>query len=43
VDQSGILTGKVKAPAAAEPLLSVLKRYSKAHPGSEQPPGKSGE
>ena len=43
VDQSGILTGKVKAPAAAEPLLSVLKRYSRAHPGSEQPPGKSGE
>jgi SH3 domain-containing YSC84-like protein 1 len=43
VAQSGILAGKVKAPSAAEPLLSVLQRYYKAHPSSEPPPRKNGE
>jgi lipid-binding SYLF domain-containing protein len=42
VDQSGILTGKVKAPAAAEPLRSVLESYYKSHPSSEPPPRKDG-
>jgi lipid-binding SYLF domain-containing protein len=43
VAQSGILTGKVKVPAAAEPLLTVLQRYSRAHPSVEPPISKSGE
>jgi SH3 domain-containing YSC84-like protein 1 len=38
VDQSGILTGKVKATSAAQPLLSVLRRYYRANPSSEPPP-----
>jgi lipid-binding SYLF domain-containing protein len=40
VAQLGILTGKVKTPAAAEPLLSVLQRYYKAHPSAAAPPRK---
>jgi SH3 domain-containing YSC84-like protein 1 len=40
VDQSDILTGKVKATAAAQPLLSILQRYYRAHPSSEPPPAK---
>jgi lipid-binding SYLF domain-containing protein len=38
VDQSDILTGKVKPTAAAQPLLSVLRRYYRANPSSEPPP-----
>jgi lipid-binding SYLF domain-containing protein len=40
VDQSDILTGKIKPPAAAQPLLSVLERYYRANPASEPPPRK---
>jgi lipid-binding SYLF domain-containing protein len=43
VDQSGILTGKVKTPAAAEPLLSVLQTYYRSHPSSEPPSKKIGD
>jgi SH3 domain-containing YSC84-like protein 1 len=38
VDQSDILTGKVKSTAAARPLSSVLRRYYRAKPSSEPPP-----
>jgi SH3 domain-containing YSC84-like protein 1 len=38
VDQADILTGKVKAPAAAEPLEKVLARYYRANPSSEPAP-----
>jgi SH3 domain-containing YSC84-like protein 1 len=38
VDQEDILTGKVKATDAAQPLLSVLRRYYRANPSSEPPP-----
>jgi SH3 domain-containing YSC84-like protein 1 len=38
VDQSDILTGKVKPTAAARPLSSVLQRYYRAKPSSEPPP-----
>jgi lipid-binding SYLF domain-containing protein len=41
VDQSDILTGKVKATDAAQPLLSVLQRYFRANPSSEPPPRKN--
>ena len=34
VEQSDILTGKIKTPAAAQPLLSVLERYYRANPSS---------
>ena len=40
VEQSDILTGKVKPTAAAQPLLSVLRRYYRANPSSEPPPKK---
>lgn len=40
VDQSDILTGKVKPTAAAQPLLSLLRRYYRANPSSEPPPKK---
>jgi SH3 domain-containing YSC84-like protein 1 len=38
VDQSDILTGKMKSTAAARPLLSVLQRYYRANPSSERSP-----
>jgi lipid-binding SYLF domain-containing protein len=38
VDQSDILSGKVKPTAAAQPLLSELHRYYRANPASEPPP-----
>jgi lipid-binding SYLF domain-containing protein len=38
VDQSDLLTGKVKPTPAAQPLLSVLRRYYRANPSSEPPP-----
>lgn len=41
VEQSDILTGKVKPTAAAQPLLSVLRRYYRANPSSEPPPGRA--
>ena len=41
VDQSDILSGKVKSTAAARPLLSVLQRYYRANPSSEQSPRKA--
>ena len=41
VDQSDILTGKVKATDAAQPLLSVLQKYFRANPSSEPPPRKN--
>ena len=40
VDQSEILTGKVKPTTSAQPLLSVLRRYFRANPSSEPPPKK---
>jgi lipid-binding SYLF domain-containing protein len=40
VDQSDILTGKVKATDAAKPLQSVLQKYFRANPSSEPPPRK---
>jgi lipid-binding SYLF domain-containing protein len=40
VDQSDILTGKVKPTAAAQPLLTELRRYYRAHPSDEPPPKK---
>ncbi len=43
VDQSAILTGKVKPTPAAQPLLSALRRYYRANPSSEPPPKKTGE
>ncbi len=43
VDQSDILTGKVKPTAAAQPLLSALRRYYLANPSGEPPPKKTGE
>jgi len=43
VDQSDILTGKVKPTAAAQPLLSALRRYYRANPSGEPPPKKTGE
>jgi lipid-binding SYLF domain-containing protein len=41
VDQSDILRGKVKPTGAAQPLLSVLRRYYRANPSSEPPPKKT--
>jgi lipid-binding SYLF domain-containing protein len=41
VDQSDILTGKIKPTAAAQPLLSVLRRYYRANPSTEPPPKKA--
>jgi SH3 domain-containing YSC84-like protein 1 len=41
VDQSDILSGKIKPTAAAQPLLSVLRRYYRANPSSEPPPKKA--
>jgi SH3 domain-containing YSC84-like protein 1 len=38
VDQSDLLTGKIKPTAAAQPLLSALRRYYRANPSSEPPP-----
>lgn len=40
VDQSDILTGKIKPTAAAEPLLTVLRRYYRENPSTEPPPKK---
>jgi SH3 domain-containing YSC84-like protein 1 len=40
VDQSDILTGKVKTPEAAAPLMKVLQRYFRANPSSEAPPAR---
>jgi lipid-binding SYLF domain-containing protein len=40
VDQADILTGKVKPTAAAQPLLTALRRYYGADPSSEPPPRK---
>ena len=40
VDQSDILTGKVKPTAAARPLLSALRRYYRTNPSTEPPPKK---
>ena len=40
VDQSDILTGKVKPTSAARPLLSMLQRYFRRNPSSEPPPAK---
>ena len=40
IDQSDILTGKVKAPEAAEPLMKVLQRYFRANPSTEPPPAR---
>jgi SH3 domain-containing YSC84-like protein 1 len=41
VAQSDILTGKVKVPDAAQPLLSVLQKYYRTNPSSEPPPRKN--
>ncbi|MDQ1470320.1 MAG: YSC84-like protein 1 [Bryobacterales bacterium] len=41
VDQSDILSGKVKPTPAAEPLLSVLRKYSRENPSDEPPPKKT--
>jgi len=38
VDQSDILTGKVKPTSAARPLLSALRSHYRANPSSEPPP-----
>jgi lipid-binding SYLF domain-containing protein len=38
VDQSDILTGKVKAPATAEPLMKELERYFRRNPSDEPAP-----
>lgn len=38
IDQDEILSGKEKPTAAAEPLLTVLRRYYRANPSSEPPP-----
>ena len=38
VEQSDILSGKVKPTKAAQPLLSELRRYYRAKPSSEPPP-----
>jgi lipid-binding SYLF domain-containing protein len=40
VGQSEILTGKVKAPAAAEPLMKELERYFRRNPSDEPPPSR---
>lgn len=40
VDQSDILSGKVKATPAAQPLLTVLRRYYRANPSKEPAPKK---
>src|SRR3954453_2230917 len=40
VEQSAILTGKVKPTEAAQPLLTALGRYYRANPNSEPPPKK---
>jgi SH3 domain-containing YSC84-like protein 1 len=40
VDQADLLTGKVKPTAAAQPLLTALRRYYRANPSSEPPPPK---
>ncbi len=40
VDQSDILTGKVQPTAAAEPLLTALRRYFRENPSTEPPPRK---
>lgn len=38
VDQSDILSGKIKPTPAAQPLLSVLRRYYRANPSTKPPP-----
>jgi lipid-binding SYLF domain-containing protein len=38
IDQSEILTGKVKAPAAAGPLMKELEHYFRRNPSDEPPP-----
>jgi lipid-binding SYLF domain-containing protein len=43
VDQSDILTGKVKPTTAAQPLLSELRRYYRANPSDEPPPKRVGK
>ena len=40
VDQSDILSGKVRPTPAAQPLLSVLRRYFRANPQTEPAPKK---
>ncbi len=40
VDQSDILSGKIKPTAAAAPLLNALSRYYRANPSTEPPPKK---
>ncbi|HXE64991.1 MAG TPA: lipid-binding SYLF domain-containing protein [Bryobacteraceae bacterium] len=40
VDQSDILSGKVKAPAAAAPLMKELERYFRRNPSTEPPPAR---
>jgi lipid-binding SYLF domain-containing protein len=40
VDQSDILTGKVKPTADAQPLMTVLERYFRKNPSTEPPPKK---
>jgi lipid-binding SYLF domain-containing protein len=40
VDQSDILSGKVKPTPAAEPLLTALRRYFRANPSDEPAPKK---
>lgn len=41
VDQADILDGKVKPTAAAQPLLTALRRYYRENPSSERPPSKA--
>jgi len=38
VDQLDILTGKLKATSAAQPLFSALRHYYRVNPSSEPPP-----
>jgi len=38
IDQEEILTGKVKAPASAQPLMRELERYFRRNPSDEPPP-----
>lgn len=40
VEQSEILTGKVQPTAAAQPLMTALRRYFRRNPSSEKPPRK---
>jgi SH3 domain-containing YSC84-like protein 1 len=41
IDQSEILSGKVKSPAAAQPLENVLRRYYRTNPSTEPPPARN--